>query len=389
MSRRTPLYDRHVAAGGRMVDFAGWEMPVQYVGILEEHRAVRESCGMFDISHMGEFFVRGAKAGEWLDSLLTNRVAKLAVGEAQYSLMLNENGGVIDDLIVYRIGNEEYLLVVNAAKIEEDFAWMQARCSGSMELSNDSDKSAAIAVQGPGAPEIFSKVFGRELPGRNRVIEIAGGEHASRVQGSASCRTDSSGRMPENTPKMGVLPGQDGGFVITTGYTGEQGFEAVLPAREAGRYWDLFAEAGAKPCGLGARDTLRLEMCYPLNGSDLSPEHTPLEAGLGFFVDLEKPDFVGKAALERQKAEGLPFRLAALRAEEKSPPIRPHYPVLAEGAKVAETTSGALSPSLGCGIAMAYLPFALAKPGQALEIEIRGRPYRAVVVKKPFYQPKI
>ena len=351
MSQRTPLYDQHVAAGGRIVDFAGWEMPVQYTGILDEHRAVRENCGVFDISHMGEFFVSGPAAASWLEGLLTNRVAKLAIGEAQYSLLLNERGGVIDDLIVYRIGEESFLIVVNAAKISEDAAWLEARVPEGVEFADLSNEYAALAVQGPKAGEVFQTLFGQPMPAdRNRVLSLGGI------------------------------------FVVTTGYTGESGFELVVPAGDASAWWDKVLAAGAKPCGLGARDTLRLEMCYPLNGSDLAPDRTPLEAGLGFFVDLEKGDFIGREALLAQKAVGLPLRLAAIKVEEKSPPIRPHYAVIANGEKVAETTSGALSPSLGCGIAMAYLPFALAKPGQALEIEVRDRRYRAVVVKKPFYQ---
>ncbi len=353
MSKRTPLYDKHLAAGGRIVDFAGWEMPVQYTGILDEHRAVREACGVFDISHMGEFFVRGAGSAAWLDSLLTNRVAKLSVGEAQYSLLLNERGGVIDDLIVYRIGDDEFLLVVNAAKIDEDATWFREHAAEGVVFEDRSDAFAALAVQGPAAAEIFEKCFGRPLPSeRNRVIQW------------------------------------DGLFAVTTGYTGEAGFEIVVPAARAGEFWDALLGAGCKPCGLGARDTLRLEMCYPLNGSDLGPGRTPLEAGLGFFVDLEKGPFIGRDALAAQKAAGLPFRLAAILVEDKSPPIRPHYPVVADGRMVAETTSGALSPSLGAGIAMAYLPFPLAKIGQPLEIEVRGRRYRATVVKKPFYQKK-
>ena len=357
MSLRTPLYDQHVAAGGRMVDFAGWEMPVQYTGILEEHRIVREECGVFDISHMGEFFVRGPAASVWLDGLLTNRVAKLAPGEAHYTLLLNEHGGVIDDLILYRIGEAEFLLVVNAAKIAEDAGWMQSRLGEGVEFENRSDDFAALAVQGPKAAAVFEKFAGQPLPAeRNRVIELPG----------------AMGRV----------------FAVTTGYTGEEGFELVFPAAGATAVWDSLLSAGAKPCGLGARDTLRLEMCYPLNGSDLSPDRTPLEAGLGFFVAVEKENFVGRDALLKQKSTGPALRLVALRVEEKSPPIRSHYAVLSDGEKVAETSSGALSPSLGCGIALAYLPFALAKAGTALEIEVRGRRYRAGVVKKPFYQTK-
>jgi aminomethyltransferase len=357
-----------------MVDFAGWEMPVQYTGILDEHRAVRKDCGIFDISHMGEFFVRGPKASQWLDSLLTNRVVALAIGEAQYSLMLNEQGGVIDDLIVYRTGEQEFLLIVNAAKIDEDFEWLkrhrEALSEQLLELSNCSDAYAALAVQGPQSPEVFSKVFSSGLEDRkNHIVELARRSPAA-VQSSLS---DNCGSRV---------------FAATTGYTGELGFEAIVPAGEAGHYWELFLAAGAKPCGLGARDTLRLEMCYPLNGSDLSPDHTPLEAGLASFVDLGKDNFMGRDVLLEQKTNGVPNKLSAIRVQEKSPPIRSHYAILAEGRSVAETTSGALSPSLGCGIALAYLPFPLAKAGQDLEIEVRGRRYRAAVVKKPFYKPE-
>ena len=357
-----------------MVDFAGWEMPVQYTGILDEHRTVREDCGVFDISHMGEFFVRGPKASEWLDSLLTNRVPALEIGEAQYSLMLNERGGVIDDLIVYRTGEQEFLLIVNAAKIDEDFAWLkghlQALSEKLLELINCSDAYAALAVQGPRSPEVFSKVFSSGWEDRkNHIFDLTG-------KSPAAVKSSPSGNCGSRT------------FAATTGYTGEPGFEAIVPASEAGHFWEFFLAAGAKPCGLGARDTLRLEMCYPLNGSDLSPDHTPLEAGLGPFVDFGKGKFIGRDALLEQKTYGVPNKLSAIRVQEKSPPIRSHYAVLAGGRSVAETTSGALSPSLGCGIALAYLPFPLAKAGQDLEIDVRGRRYRATVVKKPFYKPR-
>jgi aminomethyltransferase len=328
-------------------------MPVQYSSILDEHRAVREAVGAFDISHMGEFFVSGPGATAWLDGLLTNRVEKLAIGEAQYTLMLNERGGVIDDLIVYRLGDEDYLLIVNAAKIDEDAAWLQAHAKDGITFTDRSGEFSAIAVQGPVARGVFQTVFGDALPmDRNRVIKIKfeGGE----------------------------------GFAVTTGYTGEDGFEVVVPNTVAPAVWSALVAAGAKPCGLGARDTLRLEMCYPLNGSDLSPERTPLEAGLGFFVDLTKEDFIGRSTLAAQKAAGLDARLVAIAITDKSPPIRPHYSVLVNGEVVSETCSGALSPTLGHGIAMAYLPAALAKVGQDVEIEVRGKLYKASVIKKPF-----
>ncbi|OJV01581.1 MAG: glycine cleavage system protein T [Verrucomicrobia bacterium 61-8] len=336
-----------------MVDFAGWEMPVQYTGILQEHSTVRTACGVFDISHMGEFFVSGAGCVPWLDGLLTNKVAALEIGRAQYSLMLNEQGGVIDDLIVYRMGEESFLIIVNAAKIDEDEAWMRKHLAPGVEFSNKSDDYAALAVQGPKSGAVYEALFGQPLPEqRNRIV----------VHGDI--------------------------YAVITGYTGEIGFEIVVPAAKAAEYWDKVLAAGAVPAGLGARDTLRLEMCYPLNGSDLSPEHTPLEAGLGFFVDVLKGDFIGRERLLEQKSKGLTQRLSAIEVIGKCPPIRSHYNVLAFGKKVAETTSGALSPSLQKGIALAYLPIELAKIGQELEIEVRGKAYSAVVVKKPFYQPK-
>lgn len=352
--KRSPLHDVHVSAGARLVDFAGWEMPVQYTGILDEHRVVREGVGIFDISHMGEFFVSGRNSAEWLDSLLTNRVAILGVGEAQYTLMLNERGGVIDDLIVYRIGEFEFLLIVNASKIDEDAAWMEKHLAGNVRFENRSDEYAAVAVQGPLSPGVFHSLFQRELPSaRNRVLSL------------------SWNGVPV--------------WIATTGYTGETGFEVVIPVAEASAFWDACVAAGAKPAGLGSRDTLRLEMGYPLNGNDLSPDRTPIEAGLGFFVDLTKTAFIGKSVLENQKANGAPSKLVALVVTEKSPPIRAHYPVFVNGVAVGETSSGALSPSLGIGIAMAYLPTGSAKIGTPVEIEVRGKRYSAEIKKKPLY----
>jgi aminomethyltransferase len=349
--KRPPLHEAHLRAGGRMTSFAGWEMPVQYTGILDEHRAVRADCGVFDISHMGEFFVSGPDAARWLDGILTNNVSRLAEGRACYSLLLNAGGGVIDDLIVYRTGASDYLLIVNAAKIDEDAAVFRAAVPGDgVTFEDRSDALAALAIQGPRAGEVFESLFGRPMPEvRNTILQV--GDHA---------------------------------HAATTGYTGEAGFEWVMPAAEAVEAWERLLAADVKPCGLGARDTLRLEMCYPLNGSDLSPDRTPLEAGLGFFVDFSKPAFHGREALLAQKEQGPAEVLRAFRVTEKSPPIRPHYPVLLEGVKVAETTSGALSPSLGCGIAMAYLPKEASRPGTMAAIEVRGRSFAAEIVSKPF-----
>lgn len=330
-------------------------MPVQFTSILDEHHAVRTACGVFDISHMGEIFVSGPESPAWLQRMLANDLSKCAPGRSQYTFLLNERGGVIDDLIVYRRGEDDFLLLVNAAKIAEDMAWLRAHAAAGAEIDDRSDAMSALAVQGPGSPRVFQALFGRDMPERGTFTTLS----------------------------------QDGGEIIAagTGYTGEKGFELFFPNSLAPDLWERIIAAGAKPCGLGARDTLRLEMCYPLNGSDLSPERTPLEAGLGIFVALDKPDFIGREALAAQKSSGLPARLAALRMTEKSPPPRAHYPVMSGDVQISETTSGALSPSLGTGIAMAYLPPDLAKPGQTLDISIRGRAFHAVVDRKPLYRP--
>ncbi|MFK7851014.1 MAG: glycine cleavage system aminomethyltransferase GcvT [Akkermansiaceae bacterium] len=347
----SPLEATHIALGARLVPFGGWSMPVQYSSILTEHAAVRNTAGVFDISHMGEVFISGEGHLEWLNGILTNNLDKLDIGEGQYTLMLNENGGVIDDLIAYRISEEETLLVVNASMIEEDVAWLHANLADGVLIRNESDNWAGLAIQGPNSQEIFKKLFpNEELPARNGILKTQGGE-----------------------------------IVCRTGYTGEDGFEFFCPTAQGPIYFESFISAGAAPCGLGARDTLRLEMCYPLNGNDLSPEHTPIEAGLGFFCDLKKEKFIGREVLVSQKEQGPELRLAAIELTQKGPPPRPHYPVLsAEGETLGELSSGALSPTLGKGIAMAYLPAGLSKPGNELLIDVRGRQFKAITVKKPF-----
>jgi len=360
--KTTPLYDEHLRLGAKVIDFGGWLMPVQYSGIGDEHLTVRSAAGLFDISHMGQFTVTGPGAGAWLNRLLTNDIHRLTPGFGQYTFLLNEQGGVIDDLIVYELKADEYLLIVNASMVEVDFAWMEARLEPEgVTLANRSADWAGLALQGPKAPGLLEEIFGIPRVARNEVRQVT---------------------------RDGVP------FVIAgTGYTGEEGCELFFPAAHAAALWTRILEGGAgagiKPCGLGARDTLRLEMCYPLNGSDLSPAHTPLEAGLAIFVDLKKPEFVGRDALLAQKAAGVPARLAPIRMVEKGPPPRAHYPVLADGRQVAELCSGTLSPSLGVGIGMAYLPAVLARIGQELEIEIRGRRFKAVVERKPFRAPQV
>ena len=358
--KTTPLRDEHVKLGAKMVPFGGWLMPVQYSSIVEEHHAVRKALGIFDISHMGQFFVSGEHARDWLNEMLTNNAAKLQVRQGQYTFLLNAAGGIIDDLILYRLAESEFLLVVNAAKIEEDWHWLQEHLPDGVEMKNRSPHFGAVAIQGPRALDFFHAWNGgdKQPPARNYIADFL-----------MSGRTISLAR---------------------TGYTGEDGFEVFFPAEIAGEVWRSALAAGAnleiKPCGLGARDTLRLEMCYPLNGSDLSPEHNPLEAGLAFFVDLEKPKFIGRKKLLATKANGAQQRLVAFRMNGKGPPPRPHYPLFRNGERVGEISSGTLSPSLNMGIGMAYVSAAAAKPGTPLEVEIRGQRFPATIEKKPLYK---
>lgn len=358
--KKTPLYDEHVKLGARVIPFGGWLMPVQYSSIKDEHQAVRTAVGAFDISHMGELFVSGAQASEWLNTMLTNNLDKLEVGAGQYTFLLNDDAGIIDDLIVYRMENEKFLLVVNASRIEEDFAWLQAHVAPDVQLENESERYAGLAVQGPRIGELFQALLGDdvEMPARNQIAQFQLGE----------------------TPL----------WVARTGYTGEDGIEIFFAAEDAPRVWnEILAQGeslGIRPCGLGARDTLRLEMCYPLNGSDLTPAHNPLEAGLGFFVDLTKSIFTGREKLQQVKEDGLARRLVAFKMKDKSPPPRPHYRVFRDGADAGEVTSGTLSPSLNQGIGMAYLATPVPKPGEEIEIEIRGQKFSAVIEKKPLYK---
>lgn len=359
--KRTPLAEAHVRAGGRMVEFGGWWMPVQYTSILDEHATVRNAAGLFDISHMGEFVVRGPQAAAWLNSLFTNDIDKLAPGQGQYSIMLNEQGGVIDDLILYRIANDEFFIIVNASMIDEDWKWVSSKLPASgVKIDNQSDQTAALALQGPKSVEVISAFLGTQtLPARNHITTA-------------------------NYKGIELR-------IARTGYTGEDGFELFFPAGSAEKIWDeLLAvgkNLGLKPAALGARDTLRLEACLPLNGNDLSPKRTPLEAGLGFFVSLTKvADFPGKAILQKQKSDGVKEKLAAFRLIEKGAPPRSHYALFGNGQKIGEVSSGSLSPTLGYGIGMGYVQADWAEPGKQIEIEVRGKRLPAEIVKKPFYK---
>jgi len=362
--QKTALFAAHQKLGARLVEFGGWEMPVQYGGIVEEHKAVREAAGVFDISHMGEFFVCGAGALDFLNGLLTNDVAKLANGQGQYTLMLNEQGGVVDDLIIYRLAEDKYFLVVNASKIDEDRAWVQKKIPADVNFADKSDVYSALALQGPKALEIARAFFGAGWPEPKRnEITIS----------SWNCQEILTAR---------------------TGYTGEDGVELFFANEVAENFLFALLEAGKpfglKPCGLGARDTLRLEACLPLNGNDLSAKRTPLEAGLGIFVSLTKSaSFPGKDVLLHQKSEGVKEKLIAFRPKEKGPPPRPHYPLFQGTTQVGEVTSGAPSPTLGHGIGLAYVRVDCAKPGTLLEFEVRGVRVPVEVVKKPFYKRPI
>jgi aminomethyltransferase len=363
--RKTPLYNEHLRLGAKIIPFGGWLMPVQYSSILEEHQAVRNAVGIFDISHMGQLTVEGSGAHEWLNIMLTNNIDKLDVGMGQYTFLLNERGGIIDDLIVYGIDQQKFLLVVNAARTDEDFAWLQKHLTDveatvSVFLTNRSANFGGVAIQGPRILELFHALFGKDanpLP-RNAIVDL-----------------------PFDGTSVSVA---------RTGYTGEDGVEVFFRAEDAVRFWNAVLEKGKpfgiKPCGLGARDTLRLEMCYPLNGSDLSPDRNPIEAGLGFFVDLTKPSFIGRDALLEMKETGPREKLVPFRMKEKGPPPRPHYPVFENGNHIGEVTSGTISPSLNWGVGMAYVSATHAEIGAQIDIEIRGQKFPAIIEKKPLYK---
>jgi aminomethyltransferase len=340
---KTPLYARHVELGARMVPFAGWEMPVQYEGVMAEHRAVRSGFGVFDVSHMGELVVQGPRAHDLLQSALSNDLDRIDDGRAQYTLLTNERGGIVDDLIVYRLGAEKYLLIVNASNVEVDFEWLKEREVRGSEVRNVSDAYALLAVQGPGS------------------IQALGLEEA-----------------PAFTFAQGELDGVEC-VVNRTGYTGEPGVELLVPTEEAVALWDAVLARGATPCGLGARDTLRLEVCYPLHGNDITPETDAVSAGLGWVCALAK-EFTGADALWRIKAEGPKQRLAAFVMREQAIP-RQGMEIVEGG----EVTSGSLSPMLDLGIGMGYVEAPLAEPGSTLTIDVRGRRRRAEVVTKPIY----
>jgi aminomethyltransferase len=369
---RTPLYAAHQQLGARLVEFGGWEMPVQYTSIVDEHLAVRTGAGVFDICHMGEVFFSGPAAADFLNATLTNDVRKLAVGQGQYTLMCNPRGGTIDDLYAYRLADSEYLLIINASRIEPDVAWLQGQLmafpqAAGVSLRHASDTTGAVAVQGPCVRGFIDQVF----PG----------------PASGGCAVAKPSELKKNHIAQFTF-GSGTAWLGCTGYTGEDGFEVIAPASQIEGIWKALLAAGAKPAGLGARDTLRTEVCYPLYGHELDEETSPLEAGVGFAVALDK-EFMGRAALAEQKAQGLTRRCIAFKMTDKSAPPRPHYAIWSTGSDarlLGEVTSGTQSPSLNCGIGLGYVPTEFAKADTRLEIEIRGRRFPAVVVPKPIYR---
>jgi aminomethyltransferase len=340
----TPLHDRHVALGARMVPFAGWEMPVQYEGVIQEHRAVRTDAGVFDVSHMGEIEVEGPRAHGLLQELLSNDLDKLEPGEAQYTLLTNERGGIIDDLIAYRLGPHRYLLIVNASNREADYAWLKDREVSGTDVRDVSDEYGLLAVQGP-----------------NAIAKL--GLPPARAFTFAESEID-------GVPVM----------VNRTGYTGEDGCELLCMADDAGTLWDAVLARGVVPCGLGARDTLRLEACYPLHGNDISEDTDPISAGLGWTCALGK-EFTGVAELRLIKERGPKRKLVAFVMEEKAVP---RHGMAIDGG--GEVTSGTHSPTLDVGIGMGYVPAAQAAPGNELAIDVRGKARKGRIVKKPIYK---
>jgi aminomethyltransferase len=342
--QRTPLYDRHRSLGARMVPFAGYEMPVQYEGVIAEHRAVRADCGVFDVSHMGELHVDGPTAQEFLQSVLSNDVDRIADGEAQYTLLTNEQGGIVDDLIVYRFAHGQFLLVVNASNRAAAYEWLKEREPRGTEVRDASDEYGLLAVQGP------------------RSLERLGLEEA-----------------PAFTHAMGELDGIEV-LVSRTGYTGEPGVELCCASDDAPALWDAVLARAAVPCGLGARDSLRLEVCYPLHGNDISQETDAISAGLGWACALDT-HFTGADALRAIREEGPARRLVPFVMDEKAVPRKG---MAIEGG--GEVTSGTHSPMLERGIGMGYVPASRAETGTELVVDVRGKPRRARVVKKPIYR---
>lgn len=359
--KRTPLFDDYAVYGGKTIDFGGWELPVQFTSIKEEHEAVRTKAGLFDVSHMGEIIVTGTESEAFLQKIMTNDVSKLVNGQAQYTAMCYENGGIVDDLLVYKVEDNHYLLVVNAGNIDKDFDWMKQFATGDVELENKSDEYGLLALQGPLAQEILQKLSSKNLD------EIGFFRFADSVEVAGKT----------------VL-------ISRTGYTGEDGFEIYAASNDVRELWSSILEAGKEdgllPCGLGARDTLRFEACLPLYGQELSKDISPLEAGLGFVVKLKKEqDFNGKSVLADQKENGVSRKSIGIEMIDKGIP-RTGYPVYVGEKQIGFVTTGTQSPTLKKNIGLALIETEFAEIGNEVEVEIRNKRLKAVTVATPFYK---
>ncbi|WP_156289355.1 glycine cleavage system aminomethyltransferase GcvT [Oceanobacillus salinisoli] len=361
--KRTPLFEVYKNYGAKVIDFGGWELPVQFSGIIEEHEAVRQEAGLFDVSHMGEIVVEGKDAESFIDSLVTNDVTKIDINQCQYTAMCYPDGGTIDDFLVYKLADEKYLLVVNAANIEKDYEWIEQHAKGEVTLKNISSDVAQVAIQGPKAESILQKLTEKDLTGIG-LFRFA--EHVN-------------------------LDGVKDVLVSRTGYTGEDGFELYLAADDAKALWEKLLqvgeEDGLKPCGLGARDTLRFEARLALYGQELTKEISPLEAGIGFAVKTNKEsDFIGKSSLLNQKEEGLKRKLVGVEVTGRGIPRHGYKVFSEEGEEIGFITSGTRSPSLKKNLGLAIISMEHAKAETPLKVEIRKKLIDAVVVKTPFYK---
>lgn len=358
--KRTPLFPVYAEYGGKTINFGGWELPVQFSGILEEHEAVRTRAGLFDVSHMGEIEVGGPDALSNIQYWITNDASKMEVGQALYSPMCNPDGGCVDDLLVYRLGTDRYLLVVNAANTGKDYEWMKRHASGNVQVANVSEQTAQLALQGPLAEKILQKLTDFDLSGLQYF------------------------RFAQNVGVAGVKC-----LVSRTGYTGEDGFEIYAGAKHAVRLWREILNAGKEdgvvPVGLGARDTLRFEAGLPLYGQEIGPSISPIEAGLGRFVKIDKRDFIGRDALAKEKGEGPKRRLVGIEMIGRGIP-RTGYEVQAAGRKIGEITTGTMGPTVKKNIGLALIEAGFAITGRELDVIIRNKPVRGVIVKIPFYK---
>lgn len=358
--KRTPLYPLYEKYGGKVIDFGGWALPVQFTSILDEHEAVRTRAGLFDVSHMGEVDVKGPDSLKYIQKLITNDASKLVDGKALYSPMCYPDGGTVDDLLVYRYSTDHYLLVINASNIEKDFAWFKENLEGEVEIHNISDQVSQLAIQGPLAEKVLQKLTDFDL-------STIGFFHFN-----------------SDVNLNGIKA-----LVSRTGYTGEDGFEVYLSNEDAPKLWDMILEAGKDedvlPCGLGARDTLRFEAKLPLYGQELSKDITPIEAGIGFFVKFDKGDFNGREVLLQQKENGAPRKLVGIEMIDRGIP-RTHYPVYSGDQLIGEVTTGTQSPTLKKNVGLALIKSEFASIGNEVYVEIRNKKLKAEIVKTPFYK---